>query len=407
MLKGTLAASAMGLRMPLARASDHTGRLLVFMHARGGWDPTSFCDPKENTRGEREISRWANNVATPVDNAGRIQYANVGGNAKFFQKHYRRMLVINGIDVQTNGHGTGEAHSSSGSNTGAYPSLTALFAARHGAERSMPYITFGGYSRTHGIVQPTRVGRPGGLLELAEPLKLMSSDDSRKRLHDYVVERSQVDRDALLNMTPSERRNRIHFAAVFSSVELNAFVDSLPDRLSFDGVVRPQAEVAVHAFKTGVAVSADLTANGFDTHANHDEDQRAALDALTDGVDYLWDYAETHGVAHRLTVVIGSELGRTNFYNDGNGKDHWPITSFIVMENGASWTNRVVGRTDGLHFAQRIDPISLRPDDKQGVVIHPRHVHQALRHHLEIDGADFAEQFPFNRTEDVAFFGRA
>ena len=49
-------------------------------------------------------------------------------------------------------------------------------------------------------------------------------------------------------------------------------------------------------------------------------------------IDYLWDYAERHGVANRMVVVIGSDFGRTNFYNSAEGKDHWPIGSYIVME---------------------------------------------------------------------------
>ena len=60
---------------------------------------------------------------------------------------------------------------------------------------------------------------------------------------------------------------------------------------------------------------------------------------------YLWDYAEEHGVADRMVVVLGSDFGRTNFYNAVDGKDHWPIGSFIVMEKNQRWTGRAVGET--------------------------------------------------------------
>ena len=115
----------------------------------------------------------------------------------------------------------------------------------------------------------------------------------------------------------------------------------------------------VLAFKTGVAVSADLWLGGFDTHANHDQDHEWLLGNLTRSVDYLWEYAEGHGVADRLVLVLGSDFGRTNFYNAGDGKDHWPIGSYIVMEKNQAWANRVVGETDELHFAYRIDPRTL------------------------------------------------
>lgn len=60
------------------------------------------------------------------------------------------------------------------------------------------------------------------------------------------------------------------------------------------------------------------------------------LGALTGSVDYLWDF------------------GRTNHYNAEDGKDHWPIGSFVVMEKNQPWTGRAIGETDDLHFAQKI-----------------------------------------------------
>ena len=50
--KGLLAAgTSAGFRLPLANAADYRGKLFVFVQADGGWDPTSFCDPKTNTLG--------------------------------------------------------------------------------------------------------------------------------------------------------------------------------------------------------------------------------------------------------------------------------------------------------------------------------------------------------------------
>ena len=125
---------------------------------------------------------------------------------------------------------------------------------------------------------------------------------------------------------------------------------------------------------------------------------------LTDAVDYLWSYAEEHGVANRMVVVIGSDFGRTNFYNSVNGKDHWPIGSYVVMEKNRSWTGRAVGETDGLHFASKIDPATLRRDDTYGTIIYPKHVHKALRRYLGVENSAGALRFPFNNTEDFSFF---
>ena len=151
-------------------------------------------------------------------------------------------------------------------------------------------------------------------------------------------------------------------------------------------------------------MSADLWLGGFDTHTNHDPDHERLLDSLTRSVDYLWEYAEEHGVADRMVVVIGSDFGRTNFYNSVAGKDHWPIGSYVVMEKNQPWAGRAVGQTDGLHFAYRIDPRTLRRDDRGGTIIYPKHVHKALRRYFGIEQTDGARRFPFNNTEDFAFF---
>ena len=137
----------------------------------------------------------------------------------------------------------------------------------------------------------------------------------------------------------------------------------------------------------------------------HDPEHEWLLGNLTDAVDYLWEYAEEHGVADRMVVVMGSDFGRTNFYNSVAGKVHWPIGSFVVMEKNQRWTGRAVGETDGLHFAQRVHPRTLRRDDRNGTTIYPKHVHKALRCYLGIEHTPGAQRFPFNSTEDFAFFG--
>jgi len=86
------------------------------------------------------------------------------------------------------------------------------------------------------------------------------------------------------------------------------------------------------AFKSGVSISSDLFDGGYDTHSNHDRDNVILLNNSASAIDYLWDYAEEHVLADRLVVVLGSDFGRSPFYNAEAGKDHWPIGSYVVME---------------------------------------------------------------------------
>jgi hypothetical protein len=150
-------------------------------------------------------------------------------------------------------------------------------------------------------------------------------------------------------------------------------------------------------------VSADLTHGGFDTHENNDAEQAPLFAYLTDAIDYLWETAERAGLADRLIVMITSDFGRTPFYNDENGKDHWPINSFVFMEKNVGWTNRVIGTTDEGHNAISVDPVTLGADSG-GIRLYPKHVHKAVRRYLGIETDPIVSRFPFSQVEDLDFF---
>ena len=426
-VKGLLAAAsgaAAQFRLPVANAADYDGKLFVFVQADGGWDPTSFCDPKTNTPGEKVINHWAE--SGEIRQAGNLLYADFGNNAEFFEKYHRRVLVINGVDAQTNSHTVGTVHNWSGRVSEGYPSMTALLAAHHGPGLSLAYLSFGGFSVTGNLTTYTRLDNPKLIRDIATP-ELARWDwahdqgyffpanwETLRRHRDANVARLAAE----LHLLPRAARNRRLYAAALSpeaSEGLKAYAALIPaeDELEqpegfaqrHHSDLRRQAQLAILAFKARVAVSADLYLGGFDTHANHDPEHNWLLGNLTDSVDFLWEYAETHGVADRLVVVMGSDFGRTNHYNVDAGKDHWPIGSFIVMEKNQPWTNRVVGETDALHFAQKIDPATLGRDDAKGTIIHPKHVHKALRRYFGIEDSLGAQKFPFHNTEDFAFFG--
>ena len=421
-LVGAAGGAASGFQLPLANAADYQGKLFVFVQAAGGWDPTSFCDPKANTPGEPVINHWAE--TGEIRQAGNLFYADFSNIAPFFEKYHRRMLVINGVDAQTNAHSTGVVHNWSGRASEGYPSMTALLAAHHGPALSLSYLNFGGFSVTANLTAFTRLDGPELIRNIVTPEAVSGWEDyliapenwnTLRRFRDANIARL-AEADHLL---PRAARNRRLYRAAISreaTEGLKAYGALIPPEHelepweegppgTFGSGLRRQAQLAVLAFKAKVAVSADLFLADFDTHARHDPIHEWLLANLTNSIDFLWEYAETHGVADRLVVVMGSDFGRTNHYNVDAGKDHWPIGSFVVMEKNQPWTNRVVGETDALHFAQKIHPRTLRRDDRNGATIHPKHVHKALRRYLGIEDSLGARRFPFHDTEDFAFFG--
>lgn len=415
------AGSASRFRLPIASGASYAGPLFVFVQAEGGWDPTSFCDPKPNVAGERVINHWAE--TGEVRQAGSIHYAPFAANEEFFEKHHRRMLVVNGVDAQTNSHDAGMEHNWSGRISDGYPTTTSLLAAHSGTGLSMPYLSFGGYSHPAGLVVYSkldgsdlirRILAPGVARDQASG-PLVEPEDLAA-LH---TARASSSRDLAANsgLLPRAARSREQYASA-TSPESMAALAGFSALLADAGPLQPierqghlasslrrQAQLAMLAFEAGVSVSADLCLGGFDTHQDHDAEHSWLLASLTRAVDYLWTCAEERGLASRLLVVLGSDFGRTNRYNDAAGKDHWPFGSFVVMQDGQRWTNRVVGETDALHFARTVNPLTLQVDDStDGIMVHPRHIHKALRRHLGVEHSAGSQLFPFHDTEDLPLF---
>lgn len=420
-LKGALAAAGAGVlpygfHLHAQNPADEAQKLCVFVQANGGWDPTSFCDPKMNTPGERIINNWATTDET--QQIGNIRYAPFESNKQFFEKYYERMLVINGVDAQTNSHTVGVVHNWSGVSSEGYPTSTAMYAGELGSGLTIPYLNYGGYSVTGGLTRFTRIRNPNLIRNIAVPSKSeihqgrYLAEDDWSAIEAFAQRRAQQ-KGSQTGILPSQNRHLASYQSSYSADGLRDFADAIASTGRLEGreaergyssFLRAQAQLTVLAFKTGAAISADLFLGGFDTHDQHDNNQGAVIYLLTAGVDYLWDYAETHGVADRMFVVIGSDFGRTNFYNADLGKDHWPIGSYLIMEKNQPWTNRMVGYTDDLHFARRINPVTLERDDMNGTIIYPKHVHKAIREYLGLDTSEGAQKFPLNNTEDFNFF---
>jgi uncharacterized protein (DUF1501 family) len=171
----------------------------------------------------------------------------------------------------------------------------------------------------------------------------------------------------------------------------------------FGSNLKQQMQAALTVMQSGLGSSADLSLGGFDSHENHDAIHDALYTHLADAITFFWDYAEKLGLADRILLVVGSDFGRTNMYNDGNGKDHWPIGSYMLMEQGARWGNRVVGASDALHFPRKINPNSLDVSDG-GIIITPAHVHRAVQKYLGIYDFAATNGVALPDVEDIALF---
>ena len=385
-------------------------RFLITISATGGWDPTSLIDPKGDAPRADGLGPVNNYSASEIKSAGNILYApysnqieapsaeSTGQFDNFFTKHKDRLLVINGIDTQTNGHDSGRRFVWSGKLEEGYPTVAALAAAPF-ADQPMAFISNGGYDFTASIVAPVRTASASTFNQLAFPNSQFPADPELLELGFFstasysLVQQAREERltrQMISEGLPKRQQQLSQLQTVKNTdVELQNLLDFLPENVSSG--LSGQAEVAIAAFASGLAVSANLNAGGFDTHGDHDEDQTQSLTELLVGIDHLWEQIELQGLQDKVTVVVGSDFGRTPFYNEGDGKDHWNITSLMAMGAGITG-NRVIGATNENYEALKLNANTLQPDDN-GIIVTPQHVHRSLRDFLGIQ-SDLDSLFP-------------
>ncbi len=414
---------AAGAILPTARLygavdGGYTGNLVIQLQVSGGWDVSSYCDPKVNQPGERNITGWSE--TGDIQQAGSIPFAQFANNNSLFEKYYRDMLVINGVDMQTNSHDTGVLHNWSGRNSVGYPTLTAMFAAKNAPEQPLSYINFGGYAQSAGLIRYSRLDDIRALSQILRP----ESDGGERTLRNAedllrIRAAAQARLERQLNnlyLTPRKMNNLSAYQQALNSrsslAEIPSYFPPQSEIIENQQVnsetsssLQRQIQMSIVAFEAGVASASDLFTPGYDTHNDHDALHEPLFTHLNESIDLLWTLAEAANIADRLTVIIGSDFSRTPYYNAGNGKDHWPVGSVIVMEKSPSWGNRVIGSTDEAQNAHNINPSTLEQDDANGTHIYPKHVHKALRRHLGLENTDVDQNFKFLGTADFDFFG--
>lgn len=416
-LKASAAASLFATNPVLLKAAtNYTGMFLVTMHARGGWDPTSFCDPKMNVAGQRVINNWAN--TTPTQTVGNINYAPFADNDNFFKTHYQKMLVINGIDVKSNSHSSGSMNNITGIMKDGYPSLAAIVAASNKTQELMPWLASTSRPMSGKLLAPSIIASSGQLntlKKLANP-NLYRTDrtdtylqaDELSLIQQFRSNRATPKAVDMTELSKQRSQYANYLASTYNDGSFEQFLTLLQNvdskGLSLNNRNYNQAASAIAAFKAGISLSADLNVGGFDTHSNHDTRHASALTNLTNAVDLLWYIAAQMNIENRLIVHIISDFGRTNRYNNGNGKDHWSITSNIIMGNNPAWGNRVVGATDSTHRPIKIDFNTLQRDTVNGSNIEPKHVQTALRQFMNVDSSAAAGKFDLGTSNTPDFF---
>ncbi len=425
-------AAMTGLAVAVPRSAraltPYAGPFYVMISARGGWDPTYLCDPKP--KGGPFNRLYDFDPAT--DKVGPFHFADIPLAANlvtdplalpylmktgdFFSKHVNNLLVFNGVNMQTNNHDRGVITTWSGRGDGGYPNFAALVAATRAPDHPLAFISSGGYDGTGNLIPVTRLNSVTSFRKLAEPNRVNPADP--KNLSTYVpdatFDRIRTAQDARLKAFQakqhlprvSDSAGQLYTARgnldTLSQVELPDTLIDLPNEIADLERMMQQTQLAIAAFKAGLAVGVNLELGGFDTHANHDTVQVRQLAKLLKGIDYVVEQATAAGLYSDMVIMVGSDFGRGKGYNGvnpGDGKDHWPVSSAMFLSGDASLIGggRLIGGTDDTdQLPLPVDPntlATLAQDDDTGVVITAGHIHLALRELAGISEGAPAQKF--------------
>lgn len=456
-----VAASGMATTLPLSIQQAHAASsdtFLVVVNAGGGWDPTSLCDPKgyktdgngnmvEGVYANKSSTNMGNINRVPVDSSkrfGDIQWSAIPTTAEgssdgrarieqqyddFFNTYGDRLIVINGINTQTNSHSIGNRHVWSGKKDPGFPGIGALHAAAAAPHLPMSFITNGGYSHTAGLIAQSRANDVSYIsTELADPNYNNTSsgadrtvfyrDDAEASDEYGNIARAIEQRRDRLEANTSNRGFRKQLSQLFSvqgnDAALKLFGDNLEsiDGGDFNGEwnagrnsgMKNQAKIAAAAFASGMAASANISVGGFDTHRGHDESHFRKLGDVLETVHYLNEALAFFGIADRTVVMVASDFGRTPWFNSRSGKDHWSYTSNLILApQGHQTGGKVFGATDELFKGVKVNPNTGRADES-GITLTPAHVNKAVQKFLGIQGFASAAGFDI-LAEDINLFG--
>ena len=435
-MTGLAVSAPFGVRHVLAQPEPYKGPYFVLINASGGWDPVYLCDPKA----KGPLNRIYDGPAT----AGNLKYAPIpiddaslglepGGSAylmsnqQFFEKYASQLTVLNGIDMSTNNHDGGSRATWSGRLSEGFPSFGAIVAATRAPDSSLAYISSGGYDATEGLIPLTRMSSIDALRRVAYPNQTDPGSPDTALFHSSTtaarIRKAQEDR--LKAQLAQQRLPRVKTAMseltlarasddVLKDLVLPADLVDLPGyQLSDLRDMMQQSQLAVAAFKAGLAVGVNLELGSFDTHANHDTIQVRQLAKLLRGIDYVVEQATAAGIYNQTMIMVGSDFGRGKGYNGvnpGDGKDHWPVSSAMFLSGDAAMIGggRLIGGTDEVdQLPLPIDPDTLGTlelGDPGGVVITGAHLHLALRELAGVSEGAPAQKFKLP-GEILPFFG--
>ena len=374
-----------------ARAGGSRRKLLVYFN-NGGWDTSFVFDPHFDS------SIVAGDDQATAANIGGIDFADAGSRPSvrsFLEANSHHTAFINGISVSSISHSQCIRLILTGTRSSSAPDLPALLAAGIGSDLPTPYL----------VVSGPRF--PGPLTRYMVPLSRTLTATSQGQLPEGIP--YSPDTEALIRAYLADEAARLDDGGLITQ-----FGEGLvrQDALGAVGLQVSESSMFEQDLNNALAaLSADAAAavmiegdlpqlTAWDSHSDNYLKQDGAFEhtfgRLTDLMSMLESTPDSSGqpLSETTTVLVISEMGRTPAYNGTLGKDHWPVTSAMLVGAGVAG-GQVVGATDDALSSVPVDFTSGAATDSGAVL----DITNVLAGILAEFGVDPGEAFP-----DVAPF---
>jgi uncharacterized protein (DUF1501 family) len=350
-LSGAVGASAMlpgrtsaGPR--LARRARPARRLVMVM-AQGGWDTTYAIDPKVQGA---EVDIPAGGAVQPFGDLDIYTDPARPNVTAFFTKYAPLTAVVRGISVSSVAHRECVKRMATGTRNETNPDMGAIVGHDLGNALPLPYLVLGDTAFTgEYAVSAGRVGATNQIIALLDPNQAYRVNGNAP----FTTSASEDDLLARYAAAGADRVRATRGATGYNKRRVDDFIESIERGKRLVSVregfgtrgrtlgLDAQVDLALDALSQDISQAVMLnTRLGWDTHDTN-TDQAAfhettflGLTRLLDGLAARPGLTAGSTMLDDTTVVCFSEFSRTPKLNVNLGKDHWPVTSAVVMGAG-------------------------------------------------------------------------
>jgi hypothetical protein len=402
-------AAAFAAMLPFRRARrafadvSTVKRNLIIVLAQGGWDTSVALDPKAPPEVDvvTGAPRLYGNLDIFVDDTARPNVT------AFFDAYADQTAVVRGIKLASVSHPACVKRILTGARSETSPDVAAMVAHELGRDLPIPYLVLGPTAFTGPFAASSaRVGATNQIVGLLDdpypiagvPALHSPSTDDAAAIRAYTVARAERERAVRGAAGYNARRVDDFVASLGRGDQLKGLADRFGNRgrtMTFEN----QRLLAIEAIKTGISHAVMLSSGlAWDTHDNNDADQTTNHETLFTELKFLLDQlaiepGKTTGntMLDETVVAVISEMSRTPQRNNAAipGKDHWPVTSAMVIGSGVAG-GRAYGASTAAMESALID-FATGDVSPSGRTLEPKHLAAGL---LSLCGVDPSVHLP-------------